>query len=210
MNDTIFFVCNLYPNTLFTQDWTLVAIIVMIAVGLFMFLYHYTEFHLFGFLLVLAAAIVSGIRWTFCQTVMQRSQLGLENPLDFIFHIQPVMLITILPFVGFNEGAYSMHIAKWSLALTVPHLGLELSASEEAFRYHEFGHVAYFIAIITFGGVIAFVMELFEFLIVFKSSGLSLSVVGAVKVTQSVILQLHTSILKMYVCSCPGNFHRDS
>ena len=63
-----------------------------------------TEFHLFGFLIVLAAAILSGVRWTFSQTVMQRGQLGLENPLDFMYHIQPVMLITLVPFLGALEG----------------------------------------------------------------------------------------------------------
>ena len=113
-------------------DATLVLVVVMIATGLFMFVYHYTgmnlfeiakyyvvcrdsncsinitycfiEFHLFGFLIVLAAAILSGVRWTFAQTVMQRSQLGLENPLDFMYHIQPVMLITLVPFLGALEG----------------------------------------------------------------------------------------------------------
>ena len=85
-------------------DATLVLVVVMIATGLFMFVYHYTEFHLFSFLIVLAAAILSGVRWTFAQTVMQRSQLGLENPVDFMYHIQPVMLITLVPFLGALEG----------------------------------------------------------------------------------------------------------
>ena len=64
----------------------------------------YAEFHLFGFLMVLAAAMISGVRWTFAQTVMQKSQLGLENPVDFMFHIQPVMLLTLVPFLGALEG----------------------------------------------------------------------------------------------------------
>ena len=67
----------------------------------------FIEFHLFGFLIVLAAAILSGVRWTFSQTVMQRSQLGLENPVDFMYHIQPVMLITLVPFLGALEGELS-------------------------------------------------------------------------------------------------------
>ena len=123
----------------------------------------FIEFHLFGFLIVLAAAILSGVRWTFAQTVMQRSQLGLENPVDFMYHIQPVMLITLIPFLGTLEG--------W-----------ELTASEEAFRFHDLSQVGRFAGLIAVGGAIAFVMELFEFLIVFKSSGLTLSIVGAVKV----------------------------
>lgn len=66
----------------------------------------FAEFHLFGFLIVLTAAVLSGVRWTFSQTVMQRSQLGLENPVDFMYHIQPVMLITLVPFLGALEGEH--------------------------------------------------------------------------------------------------------
>ena len=61
-------------------------------------------------------------------------------------------------------------------------LGWELAASEEAFRFHDLGQVGRFAGLIAVGGAIAFFMELFEFLIVFKSSGLTLSIVGAVKV----------------------------
>jgi solute carrier family 35 protein C2 len=96
---------HFYDDFLLAQDWTLVLVVAMIATGLFMFVYHYTEFHLVGFLMVLTAAIVSGVRWTFSQTVMQRSQMGLENPVDFMYHIQPVMLLTLVPFVGLIEGA---------------------------------------------------------------------------------------------------------
>lgn len=150
-------------------DFTLVLIVVMIASGLFMFVYHYTEFHLFGFLIVLTAAVLSGVRWTFSQTVMQRSQLGLENPVDFMYHIQPVMLITLVPFLGALEG--------W-----------ELAASEEGFRFHDLSQITRFAGLIAVGGAVAFVMELFEFLIVFKSSGLTLSIVGAVKEVFTIFL----------------------
>ena len=61
-------------------------------------------------------------------------------------------------------------------------IGWELAASEEAFRFHDLSQVGRFAGLIAVGGAIAFVMELFEFLIVFKSSGLTLSIVGAVKV----------------------------
>ena len=70
------------------------------------------------------------------------------------------------------------------MEVQVPFLsqGWELSASEEAFRYHDLSEVTRFAGLVALGGAIAFVMELFEFLIVFKSSGLTLSIVGAVKV----------------------------
>ena len=69
-------------------------------------------------------------------------------------------------------------------------LGWELVASEEAFRYHDFSQVGRFAALIAVGGAIAFVMELFEFLIVLKSSGLTLSIVGAVKVRYAIVMSM--------------------
>ena len=67
-------------------------------------------------------------------------------------------------------------------------IGWELAASEEAFRFHDLSQVGRFAGLIAVGGAIAFVMELFEFLIVFKSSGLTLSIVGAVKEVVTVLL----------------------
>jgi solute carrier family 35 protein C2 len=44
---------------------------------------------------------------TFSQKVLQKSQLGLQNPLDFIFHIQPFMILTILPLAVYVEGEHA-------------------------------------------------------------------------------------------------------
>jgi solute carrier family 35 protein C2 len=34
---------------------------------------------------------------------MQKSKLGLENPLDMVYHVQPWMIVSILPLaVGFE------------------------------------------------------------------------------------------------------------
>ena len=48
-------------------------------------------------------SFLSGIRWTVSQLIMQKSSLGLSNPVDMVFHVQPVMIVTLLPFaVGFE------------------------------------------------------------------------------------------------------------
>ena len=52
----------------------------------------------------MTAAFFSGIRWTLSQLIMQKSKLGLENPIDFIFHIQPLMILTLLPIAIGVEG----------------------------------------------------------------------------------------------------------
>ena len=71
-----------------------------------MFTYKATSFSLIGFSMVLIAAFFSGIRWTLSQLIMQKSKLGLENPVDFIFHIQPLMILSLLPIAIGVEGTY--------------------------------------------------------------------------------------------------------
>lgn len=48
----------------------------LISLGLFMFTYKSTQFQLDGFLLVLSASILGGLRWTLAQLVMQRKEIG--------------------------------------------------------------------------------------------------------------------------------------
>ena len=62
-------------------------------------------------------------------------------------------------------------------------LGLTLVSSEKAFRYHDVELPLYTISLISFGGLLAFVMEVFEFYIVTKASSLTLSIVGITKVS---------------------------
>ena len=79
-------------------------IVGMISTGLFLFVYKSTSFNLIGFLMCLTASVISGARWTLSQLVMQKDKLGLENPVDMIYHIQPIMLITIIPLAAGFEG----------------------------------------------------------------------------------------------------------
>ena len=57
-----------------------------------------------GFGLAFTASFLSGARWTFSQKVLQKSKLNLQNPIDFIYHIQPFMILTILPLAIYVEG----------------------------------------------------------------------------------------------------------
>lgn len=76
----------------------------MISLGLFLFVFKSTAFNLIGFLMALTASFLSGARWTLSQLIMQKGKLGLENPIDFIYHIQPIMVLTLLPFAAAFEG----------------------------------------------------------------------------------------------------------
>ena len=54
--------------------------------------------------MVMSASFLSGLRWTLSQMVMQRSEMGLANPIDMMYHIQPWMIVTLLPFAFGFEG----------------------------------------------------------------------------------------------------------
>lgn len=63
-----------------------------------------TQWNTQGFLLVELAAFCSGLRWTIAQSVMSRDEMGLRNPIDMICHVQPWMIVGILPLIFIFEG----------------------------------------------------------------------------------------------------------
>ncbi|XP_023795579.1 solute carrier family 35 member C2 isoform X2 [Cyanistes caeruleus] len=99
---------------------TLLLVVLLIAGGLFMFTYKSTQFNAQGFVLVLCASFLGGIRWTLTQILMQKAELGLQNPIDIMFHLQPLMFLGLFPLFAVFEG-------------------LPLSISEKLFRFHEAG-----------------------------------------------------------------------
>ncbi|XP_017678306.1 PREDICTED: solute carrier family 35 member C2 isoform X2 [Lepidothrix coronata] len=99
---------------------TLLLVVLLIAGGLFMFTYKSTQFNAQGFILVLCASFLGGIRWTLTQILMQKAELGLQNPIDIMFHLQPLMFLGLFPLFAVFEG-------------------LPLSISEKLFRFHEAG-----------------------------------------------------------------------
>ncbi|XP_068272391.1 solute carrier family 35 member C2 isoform X4 [Nyctibius grandis] len=99
---------------------SLLLVVLLIAGGLFMFTYKSTQFNAQGFVLVLCASFLGGIRWTLTQILMQKAELGLQNPIDIMFHLQPLMFLGLFPLFAVFEG-------------------LPLSVSEKLFRFHEAG-----------------------------------------------------------------------
>ncbi|XP_058706392.1 solute carrier family 35 member C2 isoform X5 [Poecile atricapillus] len=68
---------------------TLLLVVLLIAGGLFMFTYKSTQFNAQGFVLVLCASFLGGIRWTLTQILMQKAELGLPLSISeklFRFH----------------------------------------------------------------------------------------------------------------------------
>ena len=67
------------------QNPFLVVVVLLIASGLFMFTYESTQFNLQGFIMVLLASFIGGIRWTLTQLLMQKAELGGCWGLDLVY-----------------------------------------------------------------------------------------------------------------------------
>jgi len=151
------------------KHWTLLVVVVMISGGLVMFTYQATQFNLAGFIMVMTASFLSGLRWTLSQMVMQRSEMGLGNPIDMIYHIQPWMILTLLPFAFAFEG-------------------LDLALTKHVFRYENVHDMLTTIMQVLVGSLMAFFMEVTEYLLVSLTSSLTLSVSGIIKEVVTLIL----------------------
>ncbi|CAG9558599.1 unnamed protein product [Danaus chrysippus] len=153
------------------KSWSLVGIVLMIAAGLIMFTYKATQFNLLGFNFLLLASFAAGLRWTFAQLLMQKSKLGLHNPVDMVFHVQPWMFLSLLPFTIMFEG---MNCLQYMYEL--PPSQLLPSVLK-----------------VSVGATIAFAMEISEFLVVTYTSSLTLSIAGIFKEMCILVLAVEVS-----------------
>ncbi|XP_062822868.1 solute carrier family 35 member C2 [Anolis carolinensis] len=149
-----------------------VLVVLLIAGGLFLFTYKAVQFNGEGFALVLAASFLGGIRWTLTQMLLQKEELGLQNPIDTMFHLQPAMFLGLFPLFAAFEG-------------------LPLSTSEKLFRFHDEGLLLSLLAKLALGGVLAFGLGFSEFLLVSKTSSLALSISGIFKEVCVLLLATH-------------------
>lgn len=147
----------------------LVPVVLLISCGLFMFTYKSTQFNLEGFLMVLMASFIGGIRWTLTQLLMQKAELGLQNPIDAMFHLQPLMFLGLFPLFLFNEG-------------------VSLSSSSRLFRVSEAPPLLSSLLCLSVGGLLAFGLGFSEFLLVSRTSSLTLSVSGIFKEVCTLLL----------------------
>merc|ERR1712002_254115 len=139
--------------------WSLAVIVVFIFSGLFMFTAKSTQFSLSGFLLVLGASFLGGLRWTLAQIVTQKQEIGLSHPVDMVYHIQPWMALALLPLAAIFEGEKAM-------------------ASPALFGFRDVSLVLHYLFLMSLGGVIALAMELAEFLLLQTTLSLTLSISG--------------------------------
>nr|KAF6423797.1 solute carrier family 35 member C2 [Rousettus aegyptiacus] len=137
-----------------------------------MFTYKSTQFNMEGFALVLGASFIGGIRWTLTQMLLQKAELGLQNPIDTMFHLQPLMFLGLFPLFAIFEG-------------------LHLSTSEKIFRFQDTGPLLRVLGSLFLGGILAFGLGFSEFLLVSRTSSLTLSIAGIFKEVCTLLLAAH-------------------
>ncbi|XP_013930035.1 PREDICTED: solute carrier family 35 member C2 [Thamnophis sirtalis] len=150
----------------------LVLVVLLIAGGLFLFTYKATQFDTEGFAMVLGASFLGGVRWTRTQILLQKDELGLQNPIDTMFHLQPAMFLSLFPLFAVFEG-------------------LPLSASEKLFRFQEGRLLLELLGKLALGGVLAFGLGFSEFLLVSRTSSLTFSISGIFKEVFTLFLAAH-------------------
>uniref|UniRef100_A0A915EN50 Sugar phosphate transporter domain-containing protein n=1 Tax=Ditylenchus dipsaci TaxID=166011 RepID=A0A915EN50_9BILA len=145
----------------------------LIALGLFLFTWRSTQLDLRGLLLVELAALCTGVRWTISQLIMQGDEQPspLRHPLDMVVHVQPWMFVAILPMVFVVEES-------------------ELNYKTLTTYHNEFQPLL-ILCLIFMGGVLAFLMEMSEYLLLVNTSGITLSILGIVKEVITLLLAHH-------------------
>lgn len=150
--------------------WTLAGVIGVICVGLFMMVMSEVDFVLIGFIQVMLASILGGLRWSLTQILLERSDTktgSLTNPISTIFFLSPIMGVCLCIVAGVFEGYRTIF-------------------SSESFQ--TIGSSLGTLGLLFLGGIFAFAMVLAEFNLIARTSVVSLSVLGIIKEVVTIVI----------------------
>ncbi|KAG7670945.1 hypothetical protein Ndes2437A_g04581 [Nannochloris sp. 'desiccata'] len=159
-------------------SWSLAAVVSVISCGLLLLVAGETKFDLLGFILVMSAAALAGLRWTITQILLQghKHEASSGGPVEVIYHLTPIMGVTL--------AIISVSFEKlWVVLPDSPY-------------FSSFGHCLFTTLILAVGGVIAFSMVWAEFMLIANTSALTFLVAGTFKEIVTVgaaVLFLHES-----------------
>ncbi|KAG0244797.1 Triose-phosphate Transporter [Actinomortierella wolfii] len=140
---------------------SLILIIFVIVIGVVLTVAGETQFDPTGFILVLMAAVMSGLRWSLTQMLLQKDDLGMDNPIATLYYISPIMF---------------MLMSVLSLVIEDPFV---VFASSEFFSSFRTGFTTLMLA--AGGGLLAFAMTIAEFKLIKNTGTVTLSVAGISK-----------------------------
>ncbi|KAF9348327.1 Triose-phosphate Transporter [Mortierella sp. AD094] len=150
--------------------WTLAGVIGVICLGLFMMVMSEVDFVLAGFIQVMLASVLGGLRWSLTQLLLERTDTksgSLANPISTIFFLSPIMGICLCIVAGLFEGYGNIFSSEFfqSAGSSLGTLGL-----------------------LFLGGIFAFAMVLAEFNLIARTSVVSLSVLGIIKEVVTIVI----------------------
>ncbi|KAI9115519.1 hypothetical protein K1719_013188 [Acacia pycnantha] len=163
----IFLLLFAFAFRLETPSFKLSGIILVISIGILLTVLKETEFEFWGFVLVMLAAVMSGFRWCMTQILLQKEDYGMKNPLTVMSYVTPVM-----------AGATAL-------------LSLALDPWGE-FRQNKYfnspGHITQSCLLMLFGGALAFLMVLTEYVLVSVTSAVTITIAGVVKEAVTILV----------------------
>ncbi|KAI8828135.1 triose phosphate transporter [Chytriomyces cf. hyalinus JEL632] len=138
--------------------WKLTGIILIIVSGVLLMVGTETKFNLQGYLEVQTATILSGFRWSITTILLAHASLGMSNPLATSLFLSPVMAASLLVVSLSFEDLMQMGNSTLFQSGTVE-----------------------VVALLGFGGVLAFLMVMAEFQLIRVSSVVAFSIAGVFK-----------------------------
>jgi solute carrier family 35, member C2 len=72
-------------------SYRLVGVILLIVFGVLLMVATETHFVLGGFVLVLSASMLGGLRWALTQRLLKSKDMGLNHPVATVFWLTPIM-----------------------------------------------------------------------------------------------------------------------
>ncbi|KAI9258449.1 triose-phosphate transporter family-domain-containing protein [Helicostylum pulchrum] len=143
----------------------LITVISFIVFGVWLTIDGEPKFDNRGFLLVLTAAVASGLRWNMAQYLMKSGGKSNKDnsPLATMYHLSPIMFITMLSLSLIIEKPFQQQIGT------------------NSFYFDSLSKALTSLAIMSFGGVLAFIMTIAELYLIKGTSTVTLSVAGISK-----------------------------
>ncbi|KAL9680093.1 hypothetical protein QQ045_017969 [Rhodiola kirilowii] len=169
----IFLLIFAFSFRLETPSFKLLGIILVISIGILLTVSKETDFELSGFIIVMLAAVMSGFRWTMTQILLQKESYGLKNPLTFMSYVTPIMAVI--------TAIFSLILDPWD----------EFKSNS---YFNSSYHTALSCMLMAFGGTLAFLMVLTEFILVSMTSAVTVTIAGVVKEAVTIlvaVLYLH-------------------
>lgn len=76
-------------------SWRLVAVILIITGGVVLMVASETRLMIGGMLLVILASALGGLRWALTQILLNKKEMGMDNPVATMFWLAPSMAVTL-------------------------------------------------------------------------------------------------------------------